>query len=125
MRRLSAQEVAAYDLVPAAIARRARVQRVPLPARGCGGMTLGRLVLVRRDDDRSGRRILLAHELAHVEQYARLGTIRFLWRYMREYVVNLARLRSHRRAYAAISLEIEACAAAARWAAQHQTAQYS
>lgn len=117
MRRLTPQEIAAYDLVPAELARRARVQRVPFLAPGVAGMTVGRLILLLRDDDHSGRRTLLAHELAHVEQYARLGTIRFLRRYVGEYLVNLGRLHSHRRAYLAISLEAEARAAAARWAA--------
>ena len=84
---------------------------------GAGGMTLGPLILLRRDDDRSGRRRLLAHELVHAEQYVKLGWARFLWRYGREYGLNLWRLRNHRKAYLAISLEAEARAAAARWAA--------
>ena len=118
MRRLTAPEVAGYDLVPVEIARRARVQRVPVLSPGMHGMTLGRLILVLRDDDRTGCRKLLAHELVHVEQYARLGAARFLWRYVGEYFSNLRRLRSHRRAYLAISLEVEARAEAARWAAR-------
>ena len=117
MRRLTPAEIAGYDLVPPEIARRARVQKVPVLTPGVDGMTLGRLILLRRDDDRSGRRVLLAHELVHVEQYAELGTARFLWRYLREYVRNLWRLRNHRQAYLAISLEAEARAEAARWAA--------
>ena len=116
MRRLAPVEIAGYDLVPAEIARRARVQKVPVLSPGMAGMTLGRLILVLRDDDLSGRRILLAHELVHVEQYAELGMVPFLWRYLREYFVNLWRLRNHRRAYLAISLEVEARAEAARWA---------
>ena len=118
MRRLTAPEVAGYDLVPAEIARRARVQQVPVLAPGTAGMTLGRLILLRRDDDRTGRRTLLAHELVHVEQYDRLGVTRFLWRYLRAYGSNLRRLRSHRRAYEAIPFEAEARAAAARWASR-------
>lgn len=116
MRRLTPQEIAGYDLVPAEVARRARVQRVPLLAPGTQGMTVGRLILLRRDDDRSGRRALLAHELVHVEQYAQSGTVRFLRRYLREYFTNLWRLRNHRQAYLAISFEAESRAAAARWA---------
>ena len=115
MRRLTPQEVAGYDLVPAEIARRARVQRVPLLTPGIQGMTLGRLILVLRDNERSGRRVLLAHELMHVQQYAKLGVARFLWRYLREYARHLWRLRSHRKAYQAISFEAEARVAAARW----------
>ena len=119
MRRLTALEVAGYDLVPVEIARRARVQRVPVLSPGMHGMTLGRLILVLHDDDRTGRRKLLAHELVHVEQYARLGAVRFLWRYVGEYARNLWRLCSHRRAYRAISFETEARASAARWADRH------
>ena len=115
MRRLTPQEVAGYDLVSPELARRARMQRVPLLAPGFQGMTVGRLILVLDDDDRSGQRVLLAHELVHVEQYDELGAARFLRRYLREYFVNLWRLRSHRQAYLAISLEAEARAEAARW----------
>ena len=119
MRRLTALEIAGYDLVPVEIARRARVQRVPVLSPGMHGMTLGRLILVLHDDDRTGRRKLLAHELVHVEQYARLGVAKFLWRYVGEYARNLWRLCSHRRAYRAISFETEARASAARWADRH------
>ena len=120
MRRLTPQEIACYDLVPAEITRRARVQRVPLLTPGIQGMTLGRLILVLRDNERSGRRRLLAHELVHVEQYARLGILPFLWRYVREYALNLWRLRCHRRSYEAISFEAEARAATDRWAARRR-----
>lgn len=123
MRRLNAREIALYDLVPPEISRRARVQKVPFLAPGTHGMTVGRLILVLRDDDRSGKRTLLAHELVHVEQYADLGIIRFLRPYLREYFVNLWRLRSHRQAYLAISFEAEARAAAERW--RRDLAQYS
>lgn len=123
MRRLTAQEIARYDLVPPEISRRARVQKVPFLAPGTHGMTVGRLILVLRDDDRSGKRTLLAHELVHVEQYAELGVVRFLRPYLREYFVNLWRLRSHRHAYLAISFEAEARAAAERW--RRDLAQYS
>jgi len=54
---------------------------------------------------------LLRHELVHVRQYAELGVLRFLWRYLAEYV----RLRrsglSSSAAYAALSFEREALAA--------------
>ena len=122
MRRLNGHEVAGYDLVSPALARRARVQRVPLLAPGFQGMTLGRLILVLNDDDRSGQRVLLAHELVHVQQYAELGVARFLWRYVREYASNLRRLRSHRQAYEAISFEAKAREATARWAERHAPA---
>lgn len=115
MRRLTAQEIARYDLVPPEISRRARVQKVPFLAPGTHGMTVGRLILVLRDDDQTGRRVLLAHELVHVEQYRQIGVARFLWRYVGEYARNLMRLRSHRQAYRVISFEAEARAAAECW----------
>ena len=120
MRRLTPEEVARYDLVPADTARRARVQRMPALAPGYDAMVLGRVILMRRDDDRTGRSTLLAHELVHVVQYAELGTARFLWRYVRDYLANLRRLRSHREAYRAIPLEAEARAAAGRWAVRQR-----
>jgi len=51
---------------------------------------------------------LLAHELAHVEQYRRCGIARFLTLYFRDYVGARLRGRGHREAYAAISFEREA-----------------
>ncbi len=116
MRRLTPAEVAAYDMVPPELVSRVWVQKVPILAPGVRGMTIGRLVLLRSDDDRSGRRMLLAHELVHVVQYEHLGVARFLWRYVSEYARNLWRLRSHRQAYLSISLEVDARAVSALWA---------
>lgn len=116
MRRLTVEEIDSYDVVPAELAQRVRVQRVPVLTPGFDAMTLGRLVLVRRDDDRTGGSRLLAHELAHVAQYAEVGTVRFLWRYASEYFAKLARLRSPRQAYEAVSFEADARAVTARWA---------
>ncbi|HVM01870.1 MAG TPA: DUF4157 domain-containing protein [Acidimicrobiales bacterium] len=120
MRRLSAVERSAYDHVPAPVAARVRVQRVPLLPPGADAMTLGPLVLVRRDEmrHRTGRRELLAHELVHARQWAELGVGRFLGRYLWAYGANLRLLRRHRDAYLAIPLEEEARAEAARWAAR-------
>lgn len=118
VRRLSPVELAAYDHVPSEVAARVRVARVPVLPPGAGGMTLGRLILLRRDDpvDRTGRRELLAHELVHARQWRELGKPRFAWRYIRTYAANLWRLRRHRDAYLDIPLEQEACAVAAQWA---------
>jgi len=51
---------------------------------------------------------LLVHELAHVEQWRRLGILGFLRRYLGDY--GRARLKGtpHQAAYRAISLEVEA-----------------
>jgi hypothetical protein len=118
VRRLTAVERSAYDHVPAGVAARARIQRVPLLPPHADAMTLGPFVLVRRDEmrHRTGRRELLAHELVHVRQWAELGVTRFLWRYLRGYASNRRRLRRHYDAYLAIPLEVEARAEAGHWA---------
>jgi hypothetical protein len=116
VRRLTRAEIEAYDLVPADIARRARVQRVPLLPRGASGMTIGRFVFLLRDDRRDGTSQLLAHELVHVQQYRDQGYLLFSVRYLWHYGRNLARYRRHQRAYRAIPVEAEAYAAAAAWA---------
>ncbi len=78
------------------------------------GITLGRRILVsaraaREIDAGSWRGLaLLAHELAHVEQYRRLGLGGFLRRYFGEYLAGRRRGLSHHAAYRAISLEREA-----------------
>ncbi|MGI8684504.1 MAG: eCIS core domain-containing protein [Acidimicrobiales bacterium] len=118
MRSLTEAEWHAYDHIPPAVAARVRILRVPVLAPGADGMTLGRFVLLRRDepDQRTGERELLAHELVHTVQYAELGMPRFLWRYVVAYLRNRRRLGRHRDAYLAIPFEEEARAAAARWA---------
>lgn len=68
---------------------------LPLPRVACGvaqragwisphiaGMTLGYGIVLRGDCSADGR--LLAHELAHVAQYERLGLLGFLRQYLRE-----------------------------------------
>ena len=118
MRLLYPAELAAYDHVPLDVSARVRVIRVPVLPPGADGMTLGRFVLVRRDEgtDRTGQRKLLAHELVHARQWAELGVGPFLRRYLSAYAGNLCRLRRHRAAYLAIPLEEEARAEAERWA---------
>ena len=55
----------------------------------------------------SGRR-LLRHERAHVSQFAREGTARFLWRYGVSYARARRRGLSHEAAYLEIPYEREA-----------------
>jgi hypothetical protein len=60
----------------------------PLLRRGIVAITLGRTVYVSRALALGGGDLLertLRHELAHVRQVVRLGTIRFLVAYLREY----------------------------------------
>ncbi len=54
---------------------------------------------------------LLRHELVHVGQIARLGFVRFYWRYLREYITLRRRGFSSAEAYQRISFEVEAFAA--------------
>ena len=56
---------------------------------------------------------LIRHELAHVRQIQRLGLIRFLWQYGREYVRHRRAGLPSAAAYDAISFEQEARAAEA------------
>ena len=101
-----------------------RIQTVPFLA-GSSGMTIGRFVLLRSDHDRSGERELLAHELVHVRQYAEAGLVRFLWHYLRDYLVGLLSLRKHNAAYLAIPAEAEARAETAAWKRARQRASWT
>ena len=119
MRRLEGPEIEAYDVLEPELAKRVRVQKVPVLPRGSSGMTIMRFVMLKSDDDRLGTRKLIAHELVHVRQYAELGYLRFSYRYLRDYFRNLVELRKHRPAYLAIPVEIEARAEADAWAIRH------
>jgi hypothetical protein len=77
----------------------------PVPP-GASAITLGPLVVVRRRAARSAH--LLRHELVHVEQWRRLGVVRFLWRYLGAYLRWRLRGHGHRAAYLRIPLEVEA-----------------
>ena len=125
MRKLSDEEISAYDLVDASVACRVLIQRVPTPGPVARAMTLGRLILITRDDDRRGGSELLAHELVHAAQYRQLGFWSFLRVYLTDYARNLKRLRRHGRAYLAIGLEVEAFTAAAAWAARVEPPSFS
>jgi hypothetical protein len=80
----------------------------PVPP-GSVGITLGRLVVVRRSATRSPDFAeLLAHERVHVRQFAELGSARFLARYVRSYVHFRLRGYGHFQSYVRIPLEVEA-----------------
>jgi hypothetical protein len=118
VRRLTEAELDAYDVLPRALATRVRIQRFPFLAPGANGMTFGRFVLLRNDGIYDGSRKLIAHELVHVRQYYELGFLRFLVRYLRDYLRGLGRLRRHRAAYLAISFEQRAYEEADEWLAR-------
>jgi hypothetical protein len=77
----------------------------PVPP-GAAAITLGRLIIVRARA--AGDLHLLRHELVHVEQWRRLGVVRFLARYLGAYLRWRLRAHGHRAAYLRIPLEVEA-----------------
>lgn len=82
-----AVRVASVAVIPMPLPRWARglAQRTGWISRHIAGMTLGHGIVIR--EDYSGDIRLLAHELAHVSQYERLGGIAsFLRQYLRECV---------------------------------------
>lgn len=105
-RALSAEAQVRCAHVDAVDTARARVVVLPVLTPGVAAITIGRYVLVRRGWERSIA--LIGHELVHVEQWRRLGAVRFLVEYLGAYV----RLRraglGHWDAYSAIPFEQEA-----------------
>jgi hypothetical protein len=101
-----------FPLVPRADVARARIVAVPRLTPGVAAMTLGRVILLRRDH--AADEALLAHELVHVRQWRELGAAGFLWRYLGAYARNRAAGLGHQRAYEAIPLEVEARTLAGR-----------
>ncbi len=101
-----------FSIVPPADIARARIVDVPCLTRGVAAMTLGRLILLRRDH--ATDEALLAHELVHVRQWRELGAARFLWRYLGAYARNRVAGLGHQQAYEAIPLEVEARTLAGR-----------
>lgn len=77
----------------------------PVPP-GADAVTVGSLVIVRRDAADSER--LLRHEGVHVEQWRRWGVVGFLRRYLGAYLRWRVRGYGHRAAYLRIPLEVEA-----------------
>lgn len=79
--------------------------------RRASGITLGRQIYIRRNlFDRDGELplYLVVHEVAHVVQFLRDGTLPFLSRYVGEYFAGRFRGLRDREAYLAISYEREA-----------------
>lgn len=86
----------------------------PFVMRGVIGITLGRTVYLSEtflERPRAEVERLVRHELVHVRQVARLGLLRFLWRYASEYVRNRRAGMPSGEAYRRISFEQEAYAA--------------
>jgi uncharacterized protein DUF4157 len=83
----------------------------PLLAKRVAAITLGRRVYVAAGIAESELEHLMRHELVHVRQIARLGALRFYWRYIAEYISLRRSGFSSGDAYRNISFEIEALAA--------------
>jgi|ERR1051325_7047806 hypothetical protein len=83
----------------------------PFLQRGVIGIALGRRIYIAPEMlERPAAEVerLVRHELAHVRQVARLGLVRFLWRYLVEYLALRRRGLTSSAAYNAISFEREA-----------------
>jgi hypothetical protein len=78
----------------------------PFVPPGAAAITLGRVVFVR--PHAAGNARLLRHERVHVRQWAELGVVRFLARYLGAYLRWRLRLYPHAAAYRRIPLEVEA-----------------
>lgn len=76
------------------------------------GMAGPRHVYLRPGVDDARIVPLLVHELAHVAQWRRDGAVRFLGRYLGDYLMARMRGRGHRLAYTRIRYEAEARAVA-------------
>lgn len=89
----------------------------PVPP-GSAAITVGPVISVRRrwaDDAR-----LLRHEEEHVRQWRAMGFVPFLGRYLGSYARWRALGFGHQAAYRLIPQEVEAEAAADRWAAARE-----
>jgi len=71
-------------------------------------ITLGRCIYIAAGQECDS---LIRHELVHVRQMEELGLVRFIYRYVAEYLRHRCAGMSHEQAYRAISFEAEAFAA--------------
>lgn len=77
---------------------------------GIMGVTQWRWILVDPQAlaDRHKLARLVLHELVHVQQFAEMGYVRFMYRYIRDYVSGRRAGMDPREAYLAIPAEVEA-----------------
>lgn len=78
---------------------------------GIHAMTIGRWIFVRPDlmvGDPGRLARVVIHELVHVRQWADLGYMRFVYRYLTDYLRGRVNGLDHRDAYLDIRLEVEA-----------------
>jgi len=122
VRPLSSAEIASYDHLAPDLAARVRVVRLPVIPGRYVGITLGRFVCLDRDLPANGTSHLLAHELTHARQWAELGVVGFLTRYLGGFGRGVTRHRRWHPAYRDIALEQEARAQADAWAQRRSDA---
>jgi hypothetical protein len=113
--RFDDNDAALFDEVAEIDVHNARIAHSRLMPPRAAGVTIGSLIVIRRGVSTIDRPDLYMHELIHVEQYRIAGPARFLFRYLRDYVFNLWRMRSHRAAYLAIPAEREARERVQHW----------
>lgn len=90
----------------------------PFLVRGTVAITLGRRIYLGREllgaaEDEIAA--IVAHELEHVRQFARVGAARFAWQYLRAYARNRQSGMTSLEAYEAIPFEVEARRAETRF----------
>lgn len=107
-RRLNDVEIDAYNHVPAGLARRVRVIRIPFIPGGYSGMTMGTWVLVAVPVPADGTSTLMAHELVHVRQWSELGRVRFARSYITSFLSALRVEKAWKAAYWLVDAEREA-----------------
>jgi hypothetical protein len=107
-RSLSPEEMLSFDHVSETVRQRTIVFDIPwLPGR-FAGVTLGRMILLARPQPDDGTSTLIAHELVHVEQWARRGVFGFLLWYLGDFWRQLRTRRQWMPAYRAVRAEVQA-----------------
>ncbi len=117
-RALSLSEIDSYNHISSDLAAKVRVLETNLRIPGFYGITLGRFVIVGKGCPCDGSSTLIAHELVHVRQWFELGALGFLGSYLSDFFTGLLKMRSWRKAYRNIGLEIEARKACESWSCQ-------
>lgn len=115
IRRLTSEEIEAYDLIPPELAHRVRIITIGWLPGPYAGMALGRTLVMSESVPPDGTSVLLAHELIHVRQWNELGTVGFLFRYLRDFLRAMKADRNWNRAYRRIGAETEARRLADTW----------
>lgn len=115
LRKLTNEEIEAYDLVPSELSSRVWLVRIASLPGPYVGMSLGRFLLLAKPVPDNGSSLLLAHELVHVRQWMELGVAGFTYRYLRDFVGGLRRYRRWDLAYRQIEAEKEARFLADQW----------